>query len=338
MAYATLLDIHDEGGATVAEIKDARHTEQVYRRYVIVPSSRPLPAHLPEGTLLRTPLKRIICAASVHAALIDELEKADHIAGICDTAFVMSPSLRRALREGLIADGGISYRPDAEHLLMMKPDAFLVSPVEGMGYDAISQTGIPIVECADYMEDTALGRAEWVKFFGLLLDCPTRSDSLFSIVCKEYTSLSALASSSTERPRLIVDTKSGTGWLMPGGKSYLAGIYKDAGATYVFGNRKERGSVNLSTEEVIRHGNADLWLIKYGADIPLTYERLAADYSPYRRISAWKDRRIFACNTLRIPYYEEIPFHPERLLKDFIHIFHPELLPDYLPRYYFPLE
>ena len=63
-------------------------------------------------------------------------------------------------------------------------------------------------------------------------------------------------------------------------------------------------------------------------------KELQKDYSLYARFKAFRERRIYGCNTHRIPFYEESPFHPEILLKDMVKIFHPELLEGYEPKYF----
>ena len=74
--------------------------------------------------------------------------------------------------------------------------------------------------------------------------------------------------------------------------------------------------------------------MKYNQAADLTYQGLRMEYTPYEHFDAFRDRRIYACNTGKVPYYEEFPLHPDYLLKDLIWIFHPELLPEYLPRYF----
>ena len=95
------------------------------------------------------------------------------------------------------------------------------------------------------------------------------------------------------------------------------------------------GSTPLAFETVLdRAIHADMWLIKYNQSGDMTYGDLRAEYAPYENFDAFKNRRIYSCNTGLVPYYEEFPLHPDYLLKDLIWVFHPELLPGYSPRYY----
>ena len=129
--------------------------------------------------------------------------------------------------------------------------------------------------------------------------------------------------------------KFGASWFMPAGDSYIANMYADAGADYVFKELPGAGSTPLAFETVLdRAIHADMWLIKYNQSEDMTYGDLRAEYAPYENFDAFKNRRIYSCNTGLVPYYEEFPLHPDYLLKDLIWVFHPELLPGYSPRYY----
>ena len=119
----------------------------------------------------------------------------------------------------------------------------------------------------------------------------------------------------------------------------MARIFADASANYIWNRNQQSGSFPLSFEVVFDQAHdADFWLIKYYQDKDKTYNEIKKDYAPYANFKAFQKKNIYGCNTAKIPYYEEFPFHPERLLKDLIKIFHPELLPGYQPEYFTPLS
>ncbi len=100
-------------------------------------------------------------------------------------------------------------------------------------------------------------------------------------------------------------------------------LYADAGGDYVFAYVDGSGSVPLSFETVYdKAGEADIWLIKYNATTDRTYRDLQRDYAPYAGFKAFRERQVYGCNTAERPFYEETPFHPERLLEDLVKIFH----------------
>ena len=336
--FATLLSLEEKEGYTQATLSDGFAQGGRSQIYLLVPRDAAIPENLPEGIVLRTPLQRIVACQSVHAALLCDLGAGETIVGLCDTDYIIDSRLQSLLRSGQAREMGASYAPDAERLAATRPEAIITSPIEGVSLQPLAQLGVPVIACADYMERSALGRAEWMKFFGLLTGTSVRADSLFSVVSAAYDSLSTAAHQAAKRPRYISDRAQGSTWLMPGSDSFLAKLYADAGADYVFKDKKGAGSVSLPLETVVAKGNEpDIWLIKYGAKQSLSYDTLASELTAYRSLRPWRERRIFVCNTLAVPYYEETPFRPDLLLRDMVKIFHPEVLPHHHLRYYAPL-
>ena len=229
--------------------------------------------------------------------------------------------------------------PDIERVMSLNPDAILLSPFENAGYGRIGKMGIPIIECADYLETSPLGRAEWIKFFGLLYGKEVEADSIFTEVEKNYTELRDKIGVLSSAPVVISELKSGSAWYMPGGKSYMARFFKDAGAAYPWSDNTETGSIPPSFETVFnRAGEADIWLIKSFHVSELSYRTLQKEYAPYARFKAFREKKIYGCDSSRCNYYEETPFRPDLLLQELAALFHPGLFPDYRFRYYQPLS
>ena len=194
---------------------------------------------------------------------------------------------------------------------------------------------IPIIECADYMETSALGSAEWICFYGILFGCEAKADSIFATVEKNYNELKNLATSQTKKPKLMCEVKSGSAWYVSGGRSTTGKLYADAGADYAFASYPNAGGIPLSFETVFdKAQDADIWLIKYNQATDLTLTSLREDYAPYAQFKAYKEKQVYGCNTGHKTYYEDFPFHPDRVLKDLIKIFHPSLLPEYELKYF----
>lgn len=324
MHYAHRLTLFETDSMVVATVRNPWDTTTVLQQYVLVPRDRPLPRVLPKGILLRTPLRRTVMQSSVHAALAERLGTARRVQGICDARFVVS----RRVKALLLTDYGSSMQPDVERLVADSVDALFVAPFENVGHGALDASEIPLIECADYMETTPLGRAEWMRFYGRLWGCAERADSLMAAEVEQYESLRReVAEAQAPAPTLLIDRKEGATWYVPGGDSYLAALYRDAGARYVFAAHRGAGSVALDVETVLAEGRAaDLWVIKYGAAADLTLSALAADNPLYRQFRAFQQQRVMGCNTLREPYYEELPFAPSRLLTEWVRLLHPSLV------------
>ena len=176
-----------------------------------------------------------------------------------------------------------------------------------------------------------LSRAEYGK--------EVEADSIFTEVEKNYTELRDKIGVLSSAPVVISELKSGSAWYMPGGKSYMARFFKDAGAAYPWSDNTETGSIPLSFETVFnRAGEADIWLIKSFHVSELSYRTLQKEYAPYARFKAFREKKIYGCDSSRCNYYEETPFRPDLLLQELAALFHPGLFPDYRFRYYQPLS
>lgn len=336
LQYAENLTLLKGQDYTVATLRNPWDTTQVLRTYILVDKDKPVPQHLPDGTLVRTPLSKTVVYSSVHCSLLQQLGALESIGGVCDLKYIKLSQIQDGCRQGSIADIGESMSPDIERIIDLHPDAILLSPFENSGgYGRIDKLNVPIIECADYMETSALGRAEWMRFYGLLFGREQQADALFAEVESSYNTLKAQAALLSVAPSVISELKSSSAWYVPGGKSTTAQLYADAGANYVFAADGHSGSVPLSFETVFDKGeDADFWLIKYNQETEKTYRELAKDYAPYAGFRAFKEKKIYACNSGKVSFYEEYPFHPDWLLKDLIKIFHPSLLGGYELRYF----
>ncbi|WP_348722946.1 ABC transporter substrate-binding protein [Parabacteroides goldsteinii] len=337
--YARGFTIQHFTDYTSVEVRDPWDSTRILQRYLLVDRGALMPGDLPKGTVVRTPVKNIVVYTSVHAAIIDQLGEADKVIGVCEPRYMDTPSIQEGLRAGKIADLGEATAPNIEKIIDIGAEIIIASPFQNAGYGPAEKLGIPIIEAADYMESLPLGRTEWIRFYGLLFGKEVMADSIFRETEGRYLELKELAKTVTNRPTVISEKKFGSSWYMPAGDSYVAHLYNDAGADYIFKDLPGAGSTPLAFETVLDKAiHADMWLIKYNQTNDMTYKDLRTEYTPYENFDAFKNRRIYTCNTGIVPYYEEFPIHPDYLLKDLVWVFHPELLPGYTPRYYRKME
>lgn len=337
--YASNIKVLKNKDFTQVELRNPWDTLKTLQTYILVNKNKHVTNNLPKGTVIKTPLRRSVVYSSVHCALLDELDAIESISGVCDLEYINHNRIKELCDNGHIADCGSSMNPDIEKIIDLNADAVLLSPFENSGgYGRIESIGIPIIECADYMETSPLGRAEWIKFYGMLMGKEKEADSLFNKIEEQYLTLKAKTQNVEYRPTVISELKYSSAWYVPGGQSTMARLINDAGANYIFSYTKGSGSIPLSFETVLDKGQkADFWLIKYNQNTDKTYSELENDYSPYKNFDAWKNKRIFGCNTSYVNYYEETPFHPESLLRDLIIVFHPELMNNEATKYFTPI-
>ena len=343
--YARGLKISYYRDFTLVTLRDPWDTLKTRKEYIL--SSKTLLEERPGlkdslakmGTVIATPVEKVVIYTSVHAAMAEQLGLLDRISGVCEPEYITSSEILKRIDNKQIADLGNSASPNIEKIISINAEAIIASPFENSGYGAAEKLGIPIIEAADYMENHPLGRTEWVKFYGLLFGCRNTADSLFEATRTRYEDLFVRCAVTSYHPSVILERKWGQTWAVPANGSYVGQLHRDAGAQYVFSEITSSNSVHKSFEEVFERGcDADFWLMKYGSKETMTYKDLEREYQPYADFKAFKCHNIYTCNTLVTTYYDDITLHPDRILADLIYIYHPEILPDHRLQYYFSLK
>ena len=325
--YAKLIRVWECDGFKKMEIRNPWDTTCLLQTYLLVDKTKDIPANCPDGVVVRVPLEKSAVFTTVHCSLIEELGAVNSISGICELEYITNPNIISLTQSGEIVDFGSSMSPDIEKIITVSPDAILLSPFNNSGgHGGLDKLGIPIVECADYMESDPLGRAEWIKLYGMLFGKESEADSIFSKVTETYTQIEKEAQQETgSHPSLLYGLDNGGSWFIPGGKSYMAKMFASAGANYIFGETTHSGAEPFAFETVYDKGcNADIWLILGTEVADKTYK----DLQRFSNFKSYKEKRVYACNTTKTSFFDEIPFHPERLLKDLYVIFHSEKYDD----------
>lgn len=356
MKYAKLLTIvkHGDGeeSSDTAEGIDYQYAEAIIanpwkagtmlHRYILIPKGkegdktvamlarrRSTGARCTTDTV-RTPLESNLVFTAPHCQLLTELGCQNAITGVCDKDYINIPDIKsRAQADAKVAhpimDCGSSMQPDIERIIALHPEALLISPFENSGgYGKLDKLRIPVIETADYMETSPLGRAEWIKLYGLLLGS-SKADSLFSAIEKEYLQLKAEAAKLPLGLSILTERKTGNVWYVPGGKSTMGILLRDAHARYIFADDTHSGSLSMSPEQIIAKGNqVDVWAFKYFGGNALTKQDLLAEYQGYQALKAFQTGTVYETDTSCEPYFELTSFHPEILLREFIILSHPE--------------
>ncbi len=337
LSEAQLLHIGDYNGRYVpVDIVNPWDTTAMLCRLALVHRDSIVPDDVDGRTVVRTPVKRSLVASAVHAAVIDTLGARKAICGMNDVEYVKPGSVADAIAHGEIADCGQSTSPSLERIIVAAPEVILATPYQNAGYGVLEQTGAVIIPCADYMEASPLGRAEWVKLLGLLYGREEEAERRFDDTRERYMSLKQLAAEAPERPKVLKEMVTGGVWFVPGGASYQARLFEDAGGDYPWADDTNAGSLQLDLAAVYdRAADVDRWLLStYG--YPLTLEGLRNDNPLYTNFKAYGNGGCYYTDSSTSLLYEETPFAPHLLLREYINIFHPGLLSgdDGVLRYY----
>ena len=335
--YATLPSVVEYDGYTVVTLNNPWKAGKELHTYVLVPRDVEVPFHLPKGTVIRTPLERVVVFTTVHSSLMMALGCIDKIAGVADLKYIKIPWVQQQAKAGKIADCGDGMNPLIEKIIDLYPDAILLSPFENSGgYGKLEEIDIPLFECAEYMEISPLARAEWMRIYGLLFGCQEKADQLFAEVDRNYNNLKKQAQDAGVGRTVLFDKIIGNSvWYVPGGRSTMGQMIQDAGGQYLWADDNHSGSLPLPFESVlVKALDADVWMLRYDSDKTMKLQQLLAEQEGYSQFEAYQTGEVYGCNVRTSLFYEEAPFRPDRLLSDFIQIMHPGIKPATPLKYY----
>ena len=288
---------------------------------------------------VQLPVQSVVSFSSTQWSIFIRMNEINRVKGILEGRYVHDEKMKELLSRGIVKDVGTESSKDIELMIQMHPDILLYSPYFDGNQDPLLVTGAVLFPFADYLETTPLGRAEWIRVVGLMTGKAEEADTWFDEIEARYQKLSRLCSQVTERPTVFSDLAFNGQWYVAGGQSYIAKLFADAGADYIWKDTPSTASFPLDSETILAQAkHADYWRVANSTSLPMTYESLKRDNAIYALFDAYKNRKVMVCDIQETGYFEKSQIEPDILLADFIYFFHPEVLETYQagyrPKYY----
>lgn len=336
--YAKGFNVKYADNITLLEINDPENKEAEQFHFALVDKS--FKGEIPNGyTRLNIPIRSAICMTSLQLSNFLKLDIPEMVVGITSTRHLHNQKMNQQLKEGKTHKIGIEGNFDNEVIIAINPDVIFISPFKRGGYDAIRNVEIPMIPHLGYKELTPLGQAEWIKVIGLLTGNASLANSTFEAIESRYNNLKSIVDTVKRRPTVFSGEMRGGNWYAVGGRSFLAQLFRDAGGDYFLKENEESGGVTLDYETVYTNAaHADYWRIVNSFEGEYSYNVLKEQDKRYTDFDAWKKHGVIYCNMKEVPFYERMPVEPEVVLADFIHVFHPDVLPNHKPQYYHLLK
>lgn len=289
----------------------------------------------PRKGQFQIPLNRVAVFSATQLDAMTRLGLLDKVMGISDVRYLKNKEILKRYAAHKVTELEENNNYFIEKILETKPRAIFYTPFSSGQKMPRVLASIPAIPYLDYMEPSPLGRAEWIKFTAVFFGKEKQADSIFNRIRTRYLKLKALASHVRTRPTVFSGKYYDGQWYVPGGNSYFARIFKDAGGDYLWKNVHRQASFPLDFESVFKKAqHADFWRITGTYGVVPSYKELANENQLFTRFDAFKEHHIIYCNPGKTDYFETSPLAPQILLADFIKAFHPKLLPHYKPRYY----
>lgn len=342
LRYAGVFSISRGVDTTRINVHDPWQGARKDFTYLLVPRDRPA-GRAPGGDtqIVAVPLRRAATLTTTNIRHLEDLGVLDALVGVGGGRYICSPAVRQRLADGRIRDVGDDMHLDLEALVATRPELLFTYVVGGSsdgGLAKLAEARLPAAIEGSYMEESPLGRAEWIKFTAAFFGKSAEADSIFAGIDSSYRALAALAAKAARKPVVVAGAPFGGAWWVPGGRSYVARLLADAGATYPWAGDTTRGSLNLDLEAVLaKAGGADVWLNAGDwKDLP---EARAQDgryalFRAFREGNVWSNDRIRCAEGGGRDFFETGASRPDWVLADLIAILHPELLPGHALRWY----
>ena len=293
--------------------------------------------------IIETPIQSIVVTSTTHIPSLEMLGVENTLTGFPNLDYVSSKKTRALIRKGKVKELGQNEALNTEVAIELNPDVVVGFGVDGQNksLNSLEKAGISVLYNGDWVEKDPLGKAEWIKFFGVLYDREIKADSIFNEIAHQYESTKALVAHVASKPTVLSGAMFKDVWYLPHGDSWPAKLIADAGGNYLWSDIEGTGSIALSIESVLEKGHtADFWIApaQYSS-----YSKLENDHAIYASFEAFKNKKVYTFASKKgetggMLYYELAPNRPDLVLKDMVHYLHPTLLADYTPYFFTPLE
>lgn len=333
--YATRFSLGEYQSYPVLFLHNPWQPDEIDHKVLCVPHGKEVPDSSDSYKVIRTPIRSIVTMSGTQIASLNILKQLNTIKGVGDKRLIKQPYLKSKIKNNRIRQVGTNGNFNNEILIDLSPDVILVSPFKGQSNNKLNELDLNIFPYSDYMEQHPLGRAEWIKVLGVLYEKQEMAWEYFEKVRDRYLKITKLTDTLTNRPTVFSGKPYGGVWYMPGGNSYMAHFFEDAGAEYLWNTNQKTSSLSLDFETVYAKAyQADFWKLVVKSQEDYSYKQLLSEDKRYGDFKAFRERQIILCNVAHSPYYEKGALEPDVVLADFIHAFHPELLGTHQPEYF----
>ena len=317
-----------------------QNAKNISYQYYLIDKKDSIPQELINQTVIRTPVRKVVCLSTTHLGFLDYVGEINSLSGVASADFVYNPKIRQMIKNQQVTDVGYDNNLNYELLLKLRADVVFIYGVTAQTsalIDKLKQLGITAVITAEYLETQPLGKAEWVKFFAEFFKKKASVNKKFLKTAETYGNLKQKVNNASAHPQVLTGLPWKGVWYISGGKSYAAQLIKDAGGDFLWHENQSSEALPLGLEHIFAKAKkADFW-INCGAanslnDIKAVDERLQK-LVPYQRKTTYNNNARLSPNGGN-DYWESGVVQPELILKDLLHIFHPQLLPDHQLLYY----
>ena len=341
--YAKGLEIYKYNGFSIMKIINPWPNSKESFTYILQEKNGIIPDSLKQFSVIPIPLKSIVVTSTTHIPALELLGVENTLIGFPNTDYISSVATRKLIDVGKVREVGVNENLNTEVLIDIKPELIVSFGINSSNptLDNLQKSGLKVMLNGDWTEQSPLGKAEWIKFFGALYGLDSKANAIFSEIEKEYNSTLELAKKATTKPTVLSGAMYQEQWYVPQGESWASLFLKDAQSNYLWSNTKGSGSLSVPFEVVLEKAkNAEFWIAP--GDFS-SLKEMSDSNSHYNQFTSFKNKKVYSYAVNKgekggILYFEWSPTRPDWVLKDLIKIFHPELVPNHKLYFFQKLE
>lgn len=328
------LEIYGYQGYTIVKISNPWPKATKEYTYVLQQKNAVIPDSLKTFPVIPVPIRTIVVTSTTHIPSLEMLGEENTLVGFPSLDLISSEKIRTRIESGKIKELGNNQNLNTEVLIDLQPDLIVGFGIDNNNptLDNLQKNGLQIMLNGDWNEQSPLGKAEWIKFFGALYNKEDLAEKLFANIEKEYQTTLALAQKAASKPTVVQGAIYENQWYLPHGNSWGSVFIRDAGGKYIWSESQGTGSLSLPFETVLeKAGEADFWI---GPAQFTSLKAMTTDNPHYSQFKAYRNKKVYSFSNKKgktggLIFYELAPNRPDLVLKDMLKILHPELLPDY---------
>jgi iron complex transport system substrate-binding protein len=341
--YAKGLKIYKHQGYSIVKITNPWPEAKEIFTYILQEKNGVIPDSLKQFSIIQIPIKSIVVTSTTHIPALELLGVENTLVGFPNTDYISSVKTRKRIDAGKVREVGVNESLNTEVLIDIAPEVIVSFGLTNNNptLDNLQKSGLKVMLNGDWTEQSPLGKAEWIKFFGAIYGLDSKANTIFSEIEKEYKATLALAKKATTKPTVLSGAMYQEQWYVPQGESWAALFLKDAKSNYLWADSKGTGGLSVPFEIILEKAqNADFWI----APGDFSSLKQMSDSNPhYNEFTAFKNKKVYSYSINKgakggIVYFELSSSRPDWVLKDLIKILHPELLPNHKLFFFQKLE
>ena len=328
--YAKGLEIYKYDGFSILKVKNPWPNANKDYTYILQEKNGIIPDSLKQNTIIQVPIKTIVVTSTTHIPSLEMLGVENTLVGFPNLNYISSEKVRKRIDSGKVKELGNNQSLNIETAIDLAPSIIVGYGIDNnnSSLDNLEKSGLKVILNGDWNEQSPLGKAEWIKFFGALYGQEKKTNTIFENIEDEYKKTLIVAQKATSSPTVLSGAMFQDIWYMPQGESWASVFLKDARANYLWKDTKGTGSLSLSFETVFEKGqNADFWIQGQFSSL----EEIEKKNKHYTQFKAFKTKKVYSFGNKKGKtggnlFYELAPNRPDLVLKDFLKMVHPELL------------